>query len=305
MKFPKGALEGKIRGEIRYNVPMAEYTSFRVGGPVNCLVFPADREDLRTLLQWCLQERFPYMILGKGTNLLVRDGGIEGLAINLSRGFTRLAAVEQNSDGSVILAEGGEALAKVVDFSWRHDLTGMEFAAGIPGSVGGAVYMNAGAFGREMKDVLISIAVMDPAGNLKERKIEEVKSSYRSIGLGKGEVILEGMFFLKRGKGGEIRAKTEEIRRVRLAKQPYDLPSAGSVFKNPPHAPAGKLIEETGLKGVRVGDAQVSEKHANFIVNVGKASARDILDLAERVREAVYREKNVLLEMEIHVAGEN
>jgi UDP-N-acetylmuramate dehydrogenase len=284
---------------------MAQYTSIRVGGPVDCLVFPADREDLRTLLQWCHEERVPYFILGKGTNLLVRDGGIQGLAINLSRGFNRLAAIEQNSEGARILAEAGESLSKVVDFSWRHNLAGLEFASGIPGSVGGAIFMNAGAFRREMKDVLVSISLMDAAGKETERKIEEMNFSYRSIGLGKDEVILGGVFFLKKGEGEEIHTRIEEIMKARLAKQPYDLPSAGSVFKNPPQGPAGRLIEETGLKGARVGDAQVSEKHANFIVNVGKASARDILELAERVREAVSKEKKVLLEMEIQVAGEN
>jgi UDP-N-acetylmuramate dehydrogenase len=305
MKVVKGALEEKIRGEIRYDVPMAQYTSFRVGGPVDCLVFPADREDLRALLQWCHQEGVPYFILGKGTNLIVRDGGIQGLAINLSRGFTRLAAIGHNSEGTRIIAEAGESLSKVVDFSWRHNLSGIEFASGIPGSVGGAIFMNAGAFRREMKDVLVSISLMDAAGKETERKIEEMDFSYRSMGLGKDEVILGGVFFLKKGEGEEIHARIEEIMKARLAKQPYDLPSAGSVFKNPPQGPAGRLIEETGLKGARVGDAQVSEKHANFIVNVGKASARDILELAERVREAVSREKKVLLEMEIQVAGEN
>jgi UDP-N-acetylmuramate dehydrogenase len=305
MKVVKGALEGKIRGEIRYGVPMAEYTSFRVGGPVDGLVFPADREDLRTLLRWCRQEMIPYIILGKGTNLLVRDGGIRGLAIHLSRGFDRLAEVDQNSKGAVVLAEAGESLAKLVDFSWKHNLMGLEFAAGIPGSVGGAIFMNAGAFRREMKDVLISISLMDEFGNPKEKKTAETNFSYRSMGLEKGEVILGGMFFLKSGKGEDSRAEIEEIMRARLVKQPYDFPSAGSVFKNPPQAPAGRLIEEVGLKGIRVGDAQVSEKHANFIVNVGRASARDILELVEMMREKVHQEKNVLLEMEIQVAGEN
>jgi UDP-N-acetylmuramate dehydrogenase len=301
----KGALAALIKGEILYAVPMAGFTSFRVGGPVDFLAFPADLDDLRTLLCWCQDGRVPYFILGKGTNLLVRDGGIRGMAINLSRGLTRLQVVAEDAGGAAVIAEAGESLSRFVDFSWRNNLCGLEFAAGIPGSVGGGIFMNAGAFRREMKDALASISLMDSRGRISERKIEDTAFSYRSMGLKKGEVILGGKFVLQRGKGEETRARVEEILRARFAKQPYDLPSAGSVFKNPLHAPAGKLIEETGLKGTRVGDAQVSEKHANFIVNTGKATARDILDLAARVREKVQQEKGVLLEMEIQVVGEN
>jgi UDP-N-acetylmuramate dehydrogenase len=301
----KGALAGLIKGEVLCAVPMAGHTSFRVGGPVDFLAFPADLDDLRTLLCWCQDGRVPYFILGKGTNLLVRDGGIRGMAINLSRGLTRLQVVAEDAGGAAVIAEAGESLSRFVDFSWRKNLCGLEFAAGIPGSVGGGIFMNAGAFRCEMKDVMASISLMDSRGQISERKIEETAFTYRSMGLKKGEVILGGKFVLQRGKGEETRARIEEILRARFAKQPYDLPSAGSVFKNPLHAPAGKLIEETGLKGTRVGDAQVSEKHANFIVNTGNATARDILDLAARVRERVQQEKGVLLEMEIQVVGEN
>ena len=301
----KGPPKGLIKGEVLYDVPMSEYTSFRVGGPVDFLAFPEDPEDLRTLLSWCRKESVPYFILGKGTNLLVRDGGIRGLAINLSRGFHRLAAVGEDPGGSAVVAEAGEALARFVDFCWRNNLGGFEFAAGIPGSVGGGIFMNAGAFRREMKDVLESISLMNSLGEISERKIEDAGFSYRSMGIRKGEVILGGKFILQRGKGEEIRGRIEEIKRARLIKQPYDLPSAGSVFKNPGAAPAGKLIEEAGLKGARVGEAQVSEKHANFIVNLGRATARDILELVEQVRERVQREAGILLEMEIQVAGEN
>jgi UDP-N-acetylmuramate dehydrogenase len=296
--------ENAIRGEVLRGVPLAEFTSFRVGGPVDFLAFPADLGDLRSLLEWCRGEGAPYFVLGKGTNLLVRDGGIRGVAINLSRGFQRLAINGQSGKTPIVVAEAGETLSRFVDFSWRNGLAGMEFAAGIPGSVGGGIFMNAGAFRREMKDVLSSISLMNPLGEVSERKISETGFAYRSMGIQKGEIILGGKFILPRGRGEEIRDRIEEIRRARLAKQPYDLPSAGSVFKNPEGAPAGKLIEEAGLKGERVGDAQVSLKHANFIVNLGKATAADILELAARVRERVFQEKGVLLEMEIRVAGE-
>lgn len=305
MVAEKRALAGLIKGEFLCGVPMAEHTSFRVGGPVDFLAFPADIEDLRALLRWCADGRVPYFILGKGTNLLVRDGGIRGLAINLSRGLKRLEVVEEGAEESAVIAEAGESLGRFVDFSWRHNLCGLEFAAGIPGSVGGGIFMNAGAFRREMKDVLASIALMDSRGRISERKIEEAAFSYRSAGIREDEVILGGKFILQRGEGEGTRGRIEEILRARFAKQPYDLPSAGSVFKNPQPAPAGKLIEESGLKGTRVGNAQVSEKHANFIVNLGGAAARDILELAALVRERVLKEKGVLLEMEIRVIGEN
>ncbi len=298
-------MDGLIRGEVLYGAPMREYTSFRVGGPVDFLAFPADLDDLRAVLRWCRDGGVPCFILGKGTNLLVRDGGIRGMAINLARGFQRLSVIDEGAGESAVVAEAGESLARFVDFSWRNNLCGLEFAAGIPGSVGGGIFMNAGAFRREMKDVLASISLMNPLGQVSERRIEETGFSYRSLGIQKGEVILGGKFILPRGKGEETRSRIEEIMRTRLMKQPYDLPSAGSVFKNPELAPAGKLIEEAGLKGARVGDAQVSEKHANFIVNLGKATARDILELATRVREKVQREKGIFLEMEIQIAGEN
>jgi UDP-N-acetylmuramate dehydrogenase len=301
----KGPLDGLAKGEIIYGAPMADYTSFRVGGPVDFLAFPADLEDLRALLLWCRDGGVPYFILGKGTNLLVRDGGIRGLAINLSRGRQRLEVVEEGAEESIVVAEAGESLARLVDFSWRHNLCGLEFAAGIPGSVGGGIFMNAGAFRREMKDVLASISLMSPLGEVIARKTEEAGFAYRSTGIREGEIILGGKFVLRKGNGEEARARIEEIWKARLARQPYDLPSAGSVFKNPKHAPAGRLIEEAGLKGTRVGDAQVSEKHANFIVNLGRATARDILELAALVRERVLAENGVLLEMEIRVMGEN
>jgi len=305
MMAKKGPPRGFIKGEVLCGVSMAEYTSFRVGGPVDFLAFPADLEDLRALLRWSHDGGVPCFILGKGTNLLVRDGGIRGLAISLSRGFQRLVVSEESAGKCALVAEAGESLARVVDFSWRNNLHGLEFAAGIPGSVGGGIFMNAGAFRREMKDVVASISLMNSLGQVSEKKIAETAFTYRSMGIQKGEIILGGRFLLQKGKGEEIRARIEEIRRARSAKQPYDLPSAGSVFKNPEIAPAGKLIEEAGLKGVRIGDAQVSEKHANFIVNLGNATARDILELAAQVRERVQQEKGILLEMEIQVTGEN
>jgi UDP-N-acetylmuramate dehydrogenase len=298
-------LSGMIKGEILYSVPMSAYTSFRVGGRVDYLAFPSDIQDLQEVLRRCNQQGVRYFVLGNGTNLLVRDGGIRGMAISLSRGFLRVEEVGGGPGENLILAEAGGPLGKLVEFSSEKGLTGLEFAAGIPGTVGGAIFMNAGAFKEEMKGVLHSVRLMDPEGNISEKGKNELRFSYRSLEVEKGEVILGAQFSLRPENGQRVKAKVEENIRWRKTKQPWDLPSAGSVFKNPVQGPAGRFIEEAGLKGSRIGDAQVSEQHANFIVNRGKARARDILTLVEIIREKVFKEKGVWLETEIQVVGED
>ena len=298
-------LSEEIKGEILYSVPLSQYTSLGVGGPVDFLVFPADLEDLQKTLMWSRQQKLAYFILGNGTNLLVRDGGVRGMAISLSRGFGEISELERGEKDSLIQAGAGESLGRLVEFSREKNLTGMEWAAGIPGTVGGALFMNAGAFRGEMKDNLQSLQLMDPEGKVIERGKEELSFSYRSLELKKGWVILGGKFRLPNGNPQAIRLRVEEILQKRAAKQPLHLPSAGSVFRNPSRVTAGKLIEEVGLKGTRLRDAQISEKHANFILNLGKARARDILTLAEWAKEKVFEEKGVKLEMEIQVIGED
>jgi len=294
-----------IKGEILNSVPMSAYTSFRVGGRVDYLAFPSDIQDLQEVLRRCNQQGVRYFVLGNGTNLLVRDGGIRGMAISLSRGFLRVEEVGGGPGENLILAEAGGPLGKLVEFSSEKGLTGLEFAAGIPGTVGGAIFMNAGAFKEEMKGVLHSVRLMDPEGNISEKGKNELRFSYRSLEVEKGEVILGAQFSLRPENGQRVKAKVEENIRWRKTKQPWDLPSAGSVFKNPVQGPAGRFVEEAGLKGSRIGDAQVSEQHANFIVNRGKARARDILTLVEMIREKVFKEKGVWLETEIQVVGED
>lgn len=294
-----------IKGEILYSVPMSAYTSFRVGGRVDYLAFPSDIQDLQEVLRRCNQQGVRYFVLGNGTKLLVRDGGIRGMAISLSRGFLRVEEVGGGPGENLILAEAGGPLGKLVEFSSEKGLTGLEFAAGIPGTVGGAIFMNAGAFKEEMKGVLHSVRLMDPEGNISEKGKNELRFSYRSLEVEKGEVILGAQFSLRPENGQRVKAKVEENIRWRKTKQPWDLPSAGSVFKNPVQGPAGRFVEEAGLKGSRIGDAQVSEQHANFIVNRGKARARDILTLVKIIREKVFKEKGVWLETEIQVVGED
>lgn len=297
------ALKG-FKGEIRRSVPMAQYTSFRVGGAVDYLAFPADRVDLQAILSWAGESGIPYFVLGNGTNLLVRDGGIRGLGISLLQGFGGIRMMERNSKGSRVHAEAGASLRSLVQFTMDERSTGLEWAAGIPGSVGGALFMNAGAFQGEMKDHLLSLIVMDGQGRSRELQKEELSFSYRSLTLPRDGLILGGTFRLPHGDGSAIRTQIEDIVKRRKAKQPLDLPSAGSVFKNPSGGPAGRLIEEAGLKGCAVGDAQVSEKHANFIVNRGKARARDILALIDQVRGRVFKRSGVWLELEIKIMGD-
>jgi UDP-N-acetylmuramate dehydrogenase len=298
------SLAEQIKGEILYSVPLSQYTSFGVGGPVDYLVFPADPEDLRKTLKWCRKEKVHYFLLGNGTNLLVRDGGVRGMAISLARGFQGISELERREKDSLLQAGAGEPLGKLLEFACEKGLTGMEWAAGIPGSVGGALFMNAGAFRSEMKDHLQSLQLMDPEGNLIEKGKEELQFSYRAVELKKGWLILGGKFILRVGNPQAIRSKMNEFLEKRLARQPLHLPSAGSIFKNPSRVAAGKLIEEVGLRGTRLRDAQISEKHANFIVNLGRARARDILTLADWAKDKVFEEKGVRLEMEIQVIGE-
>jgi UDP-N-acetylmuramate dehydrogenase len=294
-----------IQGEIRYSVPMSDYTSFRVGGQVDYLAFPFGVQDLQKIVRWCHQQGIAYFVLGNGTNLLVRDGGIRGMAISLSRGFLSVEEVGRGLEEKLILAEAGVALRRLVECSVSQGLTGLEFAAGIPGTVGGAIFMNAGAFKGEIKEVLHSVRFMDGEGNIAEKEKKDLKFSYRSLELERKEIILGGKFCLRPENGETVRAKMEEKFQWRKAKQPLHLPSAGSVFKNPVQGPAGRFIEEAGLKGCRIGDAQVSEQHANFIVNRGKARAQDILALVAKIQEKVFQEKGIKLEMEIQVVGED
>ena len=298
-------LAEEIKGEVLYSVPMSEYTTFGVGGPVDFLIFPSDPEELKKTLQWCRRQKVSYLILGNGSNLLVRDGGIRGAAISLARGFQGVSEVERGEKDALVQAGAAESVGRLVEFSQEKCLTGMEWAVGIPGTVGGALFMNAGAFRSEMKDNLESLQLMDGEGDVFELRREDLHFSYRSLELKKGWIILGGKFRLKIGNGQAIRSKMDVFLQKRKARQPFHLPSAGSVFKNPSRVAAGKLIEEVGLKGTRLREAQISEKHANFIVNLGKAKARDILTLAEWVRDKVYQEKGVKLEMEIQVMGED
>ena len=297
-----------LRGEIKLNEPMAGHTSFRIGGNADALVFPVDRRDLEALLKEIRAQHLPFIVLGGGTNLLVRDGGFRGVAISLKKMAAIKVVREYRSLGgsfSVITAEAGALLAKLLSFSVERGLTGLEFSTGIPGTVGGAVCMNAGTAQGEMGDIIDTVTLVSPDCELIVRHRDEMGFAYRTANIPADHVVLEATVVLRYGDVDQIKARVKQIMGGRKDRQPWGMPSAGSVFKNPLDESAGKLIESAGLKGLTVGGAQVSEKHANFIVNKGNATAADVLKLMELIREKVLETRRIRLEPEIKIIGED
>ncbi len=297
-----------FKGELRKNEPLREHTSFRIGGPADVLAYPADREDLVSLLREIRRQHLPYFILGGGTNLLVKDGGFRGVVISLQRVGTIRMEREYRSVGGnfgVVTAEAGAGLVRLHAFALEHGLTGLEFATGIPGTVGGAVCMNAGTSAGEMGDIIETVTLMTPAGDLVSRAREEMGFGYRTANIPDGYFVVDANVVLRRDDREKIRERVRELQEARKQRQPWSAPNAGSIFKNPYEEAAGKLIELAKLKGRRVGDAEVSDKHANFILNVGKATARDVLELMEIVRQTVLETHGVRLEPEIKIVGED
>jgi UDP-N-acetylmuramate dehydrogenase len=293
-----------VKGNLFTNQPMKEYTSLRMGGLADVIVFPEGIEDLRGTIKYLSRERMPYFILGNGTNLLVKDGGIRGVVIALSHGFNRVELLRKN-DPSLIYAEAGVPLASLIRFAIDHSLSGLEFAAGIPGTVGGGIIMNAGGRLGELKDVTESVTILNPRGEITTKKQEDLRFSYRNLQLPRDSIILSAVFRLKIDNQSHIRERIQKILSRRKETQPLDLPNAGSVFKNPEGISAGKLIDEAGLKGMQIGNARVSELHANFILNMGNAATQDILSLIEKIQQEVYQKTGVMLETEIRIVGEN
>lgn len=297
-----------FKGDIKSDEPLSRHTSYTIGGPADVLAWPADREDLRLLLQTIKTRNLRYFIIGAGTNLLVRDGGFRGVMIALHRMNTIKIEREYRSIGGsfvVVYAEAGASLAKLLSFSVEQGLTGLEFAAGIPGTVGGAVCMNAGTSLGEMGDVIESVTLISPEGELSTRSAEEMEFGYRMASIPEGHLVLEVRVVLRRDDKGKIKLRLKELLDARKQRQPWGLPNAGSVFKNPQEESAGMLIESAGLKGRTIGGAQVSEKHANVIVNTGNAKAADVLALMEIVKEKVLEVSGVRLVPEIKIIGED
>ena len=284
---------------VLWDEPMKNHTSFKIGGPAAALCAPKDRQQLRELVGFVQREGVDSWYIGNGSNLLVSDEGLNGIAILLDGGFDR----EIEVDGTVLLAPAGKKLSAVCAAACAAGLTGLEFAYGIPGSVGGAVYMNAGAYGGEMKDRLLWVEYLAPTGEIVRLEQEQLSLSYRHSrfmeeGM-QGSCIVRAAFGLQRGEKAAIQSEMDRILNQRRQKQPLEYPSAGSTFKRPQGAFAAQLIDKCGLKGFTVGGAQVSEKHAGFVINTGKATCADVLELTRQVRECVQEKTGYLLELEV------
>ena len=291
-------LAKKLNIEYLENEPMSLHTTFKIGGNARLMVFPKNEEDISVLIKECNDNQIRYMVVGNGSNMLVSDSGIDACVILLGKDFSDVYLIGETT----VFAQAGAQLIKVCKLALENELAGLEFAYGIPGSCGGAAFMNAGAYGGEMKDVLYKCSHIDKNGNRGFLEGEELKLSYRHSAYYDNECIITGLYLkLKKGNKAEIKAKMDDLLGRRKKKQPLEFPSAGSTFKRPEGYFAGALIEECGLKGASVGGAQVSEKHAGFVINKGGATCADVLNLCEHISKTVEKEKGVKLEMEIRV----
>jgi len=300
----KEALRDIIAGKILYDEPMSRHTSLNVGGNADALVLIKNEDQLAVVVRRLREKKIKFFPAGNLTNVIVRNGGYRG-AILLMTGMKEIRCEYTPEDGDFISAQAGAALAKVVSRSATEELSGLEFCAGIPGSVGGAVWMNAGAYGKEMKDIIKAVFLLDAEGEKKTMNREEISFGYRKTWFPPDTIILGTQFKLKKVERAKIKKKISEILQWRQKKHPLEFPNAGSIFKNLPMQIAGKLIEEMGMKGMKVGDAQVSPKHANFIINRGKATASDVLELIALIQAKAEKEKGVSLEPEVVIVGED
>ena len=285
-------------GDIRYNEPMSKHTSFRIGGAVEVMIFPKTREELSQVLKMCSQANVQPAILGAGTNVLSPDEGIRGVVICLK---DALEGMELLDDTHVCIM-AGVTMTRGAVFAANHGLSGLEFAHGIPGTVGGGVYMNAGAYGGEIKDVVTSVEVMDRNGNIRHVSGDEMGFSYRHSCLeDTDDIVISATFALIKDDPEVIKGKMKELQAKRSASQPLDLPSAGSAFKRPVGGYAAALIDQAGLKGYQVGGAAISTKHAGFAVNVGDATAEDVKNLLMQVSDIVFDKSGIRLEPEVRI----
>lgn len=286
-----------VKGRLVENAPMARLSWFRTGGNADLLFEPADEDDLLQVLRR-LPAGVPITVIGVGSNLLVRDGGIEGVVIRLGRGFGEIG-----TRGNIVSAGAGAMDVHVAKAAAKNGLAGLEFLVGVPGTIGGAVRMNAGAYGREIKDVLKHAHAVDRFGHIEELKPEDFQFSYRHAALAEDMIILKAAFVAEQGDPDEIRARMQEIASARAESQPLGTRTGGSTFKNPEGGHAWELVDAAGCRGLRIGDAEVSAKHCNFLINHGEASAADIEELGETVRSRVKEHSGIALEWEIRRIG--
>lgn len=285
---------------VMVNEHLNEHTYTHLGGKADLFVTPETYEQVQGIVKLATKEKVPFTLLGNGSNLIVKDGGIRGIVLNLNK----LSSIR--TDNTTIIAQSGARIIDTSQEALAKNLTGLEFACGIPGSVGGALFMNAGAYGGEIKDVLESTIVVDREGNLLELSADDLNLDYRTSNIPeKGYIVLEATFSMKKGNYDEIKAIMDDLTYKRESKQPLEYPSCGSVFKRPPGYFAGKLIQDSGLQGKQIGGAQVSLKHAGFIVNVDKSSAEEYIGLIHFVQNTVKEKFGVNLEREVKIIGED
>ena len=279
--------------------PMKKHTTFRVGGCARYLVEPGDVQQLSAVVNACREQKVPYYVVGNGSNLLVSDAGYNGVIIHLFKNMSEI-----RTEGNHMILQAGALLARAARTACREGLSWLEFASGIPGTVGGALVMNAGAYGGEMKDVVSRVTVLTSEGEPREYTKEQMAFGYRRSRLTEeAGIVLETEFTLHPGRTEEIQARMEELKEKRVLKQPLEYASAGSTFKRPEGHFAGKLIEDAGLRGFRIGDAQVSEKHCGFVINRGNASASEIAEVIRQVQDRVYAHSGVRLQTEVKFLG--
>lgn len=289
-----------IAGDVLFDEPMSAHTTFRIGGRADAFVNAANALEIGKVIHFCTDTGTPYMIVGNGSNLLVGDGGIRGVVIHIGKNMSkcRIEGTEVTADAGILMS----ALARQI---LDAHLTGFEFAAGIPGTLGGGIFMNAGAYGGELKDIIESVTFIAPDGLIKTEAADKLNFGYRtSIFTGGGYTILSCKLKLKEGNYDEIKEQMAELSKRRADKQPLSQPSAGSTFKRPEGHFAGKLIQDAGLMGYKIGGAMVSDKHAGFVVNTGGATAKDVLDLIRYIQKLVNEKFGVMLEAEVRLVGE-
>ena len=287
------------KDNVRINEPMKNHTTFKIGGPAQYYVTPESVTQIQEVVSLCRDMNIPLHVIGNGSNILVGDDGVDGVVLALFNTFS-----DYEIKDNVITAQAGMSLIKLAVIALREGLTGLEFASGIPGSVGGAVYMNAGAYDGQMKDVVTSETVLDEAGNIRILGRDELDMGYRTSAVAKHNmIVLQVIIELKTGDKEQIKDRMNQLSELRKQKQPLEYPSAGSTFKRPEGYFAGKLIADAGLKGYSIGGAAVSEKHAGFVVNMGGATAKDVVELTDYIKKRIIEQFGVTLELEIKKIG--
>lgn len=302
--FPLGELEELFPGKVTFQADMRQFTTLKVGGAADALLEPSSPEEVETLTAWCKKNQVPWLVIGRGSNLVVRDGGIRGVVLRVGRAMAGLHS-QESKELVRLRVQAGCPVSRLLREAVRRGWDGLRFMTGIPGYLGGAVAMNAGTSEKGMDSVVEELECLDPRSGVVTLSRQELNFNYRSLSLPHGSVILEVTLALRPGDAKQVREAMRIQMRKRKASQPLGKPSAGSIFKNPPGDFAGRLIEKAGLKGLSRGGAVVSERHANFILNMGEARASDVLGLMEEIQKRVLEQSGVTLEPEVRIVGED